>query len=307
LEQKTGLSTGERTVGGSLLTGSVRVSELVRVLHGGGRPSALGRALAEVGRIAKTIFLLAYLDDEAYRRRILTQINRGEARHALARKAPTVTAVSCASPTARARRTSSAPSGSSSAPSLSGTLATWPPPSSTSVPTRATSGRRTSDASHPYATATSISTVATTSPPPTPSPEANSAACRSVLRPVFCSDPLRGPWTASAAWARAWSNALKASCTSAGAEMPRRANTRAHRWSQADPLGRDRHPETTHGVRRLADRPVLVVERLADLTEVRLLRSNALHRKVPLPPSPQRQGDQYRERRLTSALGDLGF
>ncbi len=41
------------------------------------------RALAEVGRIAKTVFLLAYLDDEAYRRRI----NWGEARHALARKA----------------------------------------------------------------------------------------------------------------------------------------------------------------------------------------------------------------------------
>lgn len=73
-------------VAASLLTGSVRASELLRVLHGGGRPSALGRALAEVGRIAKTIFLLAYLDDEAYRRRILTQINRGEARHALARK-----------------------------------------------------------------------------------------------------------------------------------------------------------------------------------------------------------------------------
>ena len=73
-------------VAGSLLTGSVRASELLRVLHGGGRPSALGRARAEVGRIAKTIFLLAYLDDEAYRRRILTQINRGEARHALARK-----------------------------------------------------------------------------------------------------------------------------------------------------------------------------------------------------------------------------
>ena len=71
---------------GSLLTGSVRASELLRVLHGGGRPGALGRALAEVGRIAKTIFLLAYLDDEAYRRRILTQINRGEARHALARR-----------------------------------------------------------------------------------------------------------------------------------------------------------------------------------------------------------------------------
>ena len=73
-------------VAGSLLEGSVRASELLRALHGGGRPCALGRALGEVGRIAKTVFLLAYLDDEAYRRRILTQLNRGEARHALARK-----------------------------------------------------------------------------------------------------------------------------------------------------------------------------------------------------------------------------
>jgi TnpA family transposase len=39
-----------------------------------------------VGRIAKTLYLLAYIDDEDYRRRILTQLNRGEGRHALARR-----------------------------------------------------------------------------------------------------------------------------------------------------------------------------------------------------------------------------
>jgi len=43
-------------------------------------------ALAELGRIVKTLYLLAYLDDEPYRRRILTQLNRTEARHALARQ-----------------------------------------------------------------------------------------------------------------------------------------------------------------------------------------------------------------------------
>jgi TnpA family transposase len=52
-------------IAGSLLEGSVRASELLRALHGAGRPCVLGRALAEVGRIAKTVFLLAYLDDEA--------------------------------------------------------------------------------------------------------------------------------------------------------------------------------------------------------------------------------------------------
>ena len=39
----------------------------------------------EVGRIDKTLYLLNYIDDEDYRRRILTQLNRGEGRHSVAR------------------------------------------------------------------------------------------------------------------------------------------------------------------------------------------------------------------------------
>jgi len=39
----------------------------------------------ELGRVAKTLYLLNDLDDDAYRRRILTQLNRGENRHAVAR------------------------------------------------------------------------------------------------------------------------------------------------------------------------------------------------------------------------------
>ena len=35
--------------------------------------------------MAKTLYLLSYLDDETYRRRILTQLNRGESRHGVAR------------------------------------------------------------------------------------------------------------------------------------------------------------------------------------------------------------------------------
>ncbi|MFO6485634.1 Tn3 family transposase [Escherichia coli] len=38
-----------------------------------------------MGRINKTLYLLNYIDDEDYRRRILTQLNRGESRHAVAR------------------------------------------------------------------------------------------------------------------------------------------------------------------------------------------------------------------------------
>ena len=72
-------------VAGSLQMGTVRASELLRSLHFSSRPSTLARAIGEVGRVAKTLYLLAYLDDETYRRRILIQLNRGESRHSLAR------------------------------------------------------------------------------------------------------------------------------------------------------------------------------------------------------------------------------
>src|SRR2546429_7101450 len=58
---------------------------LMQNLQGGWRPTTFARAIGEVGRIAKTLHLLAYIDDEAYRRRILVQLNRGETRHTLAR------------------------------------------------------------------------------------------------------------------------------------------------------------------------------------------------------------------------------
>jgi Tn3 transposase DDE domain len=45
----------------------------------------LARALEELGRIIKTLYMLRYIDDEAYRRRILTQLNRREGRLELAR------------------------------------------------------------------------------------------------------------------------------------------------------------------------------------------------------------------------------
>jgi TnpA family transposase len=48
--------------------------------------ATLGRALAAVGRVPKTIHLLDYCDDPIYRRAILGQINRGEGRHELARR-----------------------------------------------------------------------------------------------------------------------------------------------------------------------------------------------------------------------------
>ena len=72
-------------VAGSLAFGNVKATERVRALQGGGRPTALGRALAEYGRISKTLHLLHVIDDESYRRQILIQLNRQEGRHSLAR------------------------------------------------------------------------------------------------------------------------------------------------------------------------------------------------------------------------------
>jgi TnpA family transposase len=72
-------------VAGSLHQGTVSASELMRSLLRSKRPSTLARALGALGRIPKTLYLLTYIDDESYRRRILTQLNRGESRHSVAR------------------------------------------------------------------------------------------------------------------------------------------------------------------------------------------------------------------------------
>jgi TnpA family transposase len=70
---------------GSLKLGTVQAAGLIRTLQTKDRPTKLARALEELGRLAKTLYLLRFIDDEAYRRRILVQLNRGEGRHQLAR------------------------------------------------------------------------------------------------------------------------------------------------------------------------------------------------------------------------------
>ena len=72
-------------VAGSLHQGTVSASELMRSILRSKRPSTLARAIAALGRIPKTLYMLSYIDDESYRRRILTQLNRGEGRHSVAR------------------------------------------------------------------------------------------------------------------------------------------------------------------------------------------------------------------------------
>lgn len=72
-------------VAGSLHQGTVSASELMRSILRSKRPTTLARAIGALGRIPKTLYMLAYVDDESYRRRILTQLNRGESRHSVAR------------------------------------------------------------------------------------------------------------------------------------------------------------------------------------------------------------------------------
>ena len=57
----------------------------MRTLQVADRPTRLAQALAEFGRIDKTLHSLTYIDDEDRRRATLTQLNRGEGRHSLGR------------------------------------------------------------------------------------------------------------------------------------------------------------------------------------------------------------------------------
>ena len=72
-------------IDGSLMLRTVKPTQLIKVLQHGGKPTMLGRAIGELGRLYKTKHNLTYIDDEAHRRKILTQLNRGESRHCLAR------------------------------------------------------------------------------------------------------------------------------------------------------------------------------------------------------------------------------
>lgn len=70
---------------GSLKLGKVQASVLVRSLLKSECPTGLTQAIIEVVWINKSLYQLNYIDNEDYRRRILTQLHRRESRHAVAR------------------------------------------------------------------------------------------------------------------------------------------------------------------------------------------------------------------------------
>jgi TnpA family transposase len=73
-------------VAGSLKLGVASGHDLMQTFQDDGRNSSLARALAEYGRIGKTLHLLDLVDDETYRCSLLIQVNTGERRHGLARR-----------------------------------------------------------------------------------------------------------------------------------------------------------------------------------------------------------------------------
>jgi len=69
----------------SIQQGKVSGSLMMSKLGSYSRQNALATALREMGRIEKTIFILDYITDRTFRRRIQRGLNKGEAINALAR------------------------------------------------------------------------------------------------------------------------------------------------------------------------------------------------------------------------------
>lgn len=72
-------------VAGSLKLGYVSASLLVARLQAGGRQHPLAKALLECGKLLRTVHALRWFTDEAFRRRIGRQLNKGESLNGLRR------------------------------------------------------------------------------------------------------------------------------------------------------------------------------------------------------------------------------
>ena len=96
----------------SLRAGTVTASAILRTLQRGPNSSSLARALAELGRIIKTLHVLQYCRDPEYRRTIRHLLNRGETRNSLARDVFHGHRASYASTTKSDRKTNWTPSAS---------------------------------------------------------------------------------------------------------------------------------------------------------------------------------------------------
>jgi TnpA family transposase len=69
----------------SIQQGTVTASLILRKLGSYPRQNSLALALREIGRIERTLFTLAWIEDPSLRRRVTAGLNKGEARNSLAR------------------------------------------------------------------------------------------------------------------------------------------------------------------------------------------------------------------------------
>lgn len=94
----------------SLVTGQVRAYDLLRMFGREGRPTPLGQAFAEYGRIAKTLHLLRVVHpvDDTYRRQMNRQLTVQESRHNSPATSATANAASSCRHTGRDKKTNSA-------------------------------------------------------------------------------------------------------------------------------------------------------------------------------------------------------
>lgn len=69
----------------SIRAGTVSASAMLRKLAGYPRQNPVARALREIGRVERTLFMLDWFDDPEQRHRTGSILNKGEARNALAR------------------------------------------------------------------------------------------------------------------------------------------------------------------------------------------------------------------------------
>ncbi|GAB2748862.1 hypothetical protein GCM10027174_24080 [Salinifilum aidingensis] len=177
-------------VAGSLATGAMKASELMRITQGGGSPTTRGKALVEYGHITKTRHMLAFVDaDETYRRRIHTQLNTQESRHALARRIFHGKRGQLYQPYRQGQEDQLGALGLVLNMVCSGTASTSTPSSSTSAARAIPSATKTWSACPRWAGTTSTCKAATPSPAAHP---ASSARCPIPAPPTTNSEPLYG-------------------------------------------------------------------------------------------------------------------
>jgi TnpA family transposase len=69
----------------SIEQGTVTASLILRKLGSYPRQNSLALALREIGRLERTLFTLAWIEDPSLRRRVTAGLNKGEARNSLAK------------------------------------------------------------------------------------------------------------------------------------------------------------------------------------------------------------------------------